>query len=397
MLNRGVLVLSVAALALPSTGSTGGRVGRVLTVDDFEDGDRRAVSGLSWISVADDLMGGASTATLQVSAARAGASRHALRVSGVAAPDGFAGAWVALDGRSRATDLSDFQGVRLRARGRGPLQLSLRGGPSPGFNYSAPFEVGANWTPVDIPFEGLRPLKPEGPALDLRSIGWLGVSVASSRSGPFEFEVDDGQLYASRAHGRLRVHSGPTLAVHFSASAASEVPRGSWTELAKDPQEDGKQKRLPDATAVSVSRDQVHDRVWFRIALSASMPERWMGANLALDVDGDPDNGMAWWGTNQAFRFDRLVTVWGMESGSGYQGTLGIADAAEVQAGNFAGSGRDRVLVVLDRRVPAVVIGIPRRALGAGPASPVRLVAAVGSAFQHNDDVPDTGAALLPR
>jgi hypothetical protein len=85
-----------------------------------------------------------------------------------------------------------------------------------------------------------------------------------------------------------------------------------------------------------------------------------------------------------------------MESGSGYQGMLGIADAGEVQAGNLAGSGDDQVLVVLDRRTPAVVIGIPRRALGAGSA-PVRLVAAVGSAFQHNDDVPDTGAALVPR
>jgi hypothetical protein len=86
----------------------------------------------------------------------------------------------------------------------------------------------------------------------------------------------------------------------------------------------------------------------------------------------------------------------GMESGSGYQGMLGIADARDVQAGNLAGSGSDQVLVVLDRGAPAVVIDVPRRALGAGSA-PVRLVAAVGSSFQHNDDVPDTGAALVPR
>jgi hypothetical protein len=347
MLKRGVLALSLSMLTLPSTDAAVGGVPRVLRVDDFEDGDRRAASGLSWISIADDLMGGASTATLQV------------------APAG-AGAWVALDGRARATDISDFRGVRLHARGRGPLQFSVRGGPSPGFNYSARFEAEADWTPVDIPFESLKPLKPEDPALDLHSIGWLGVSVSGGRSGPFEFEVDDVELYAGRADARLRVLSGPTFAVDFTAAALSEVPPGSWTELAKDPQDDGKQKRLPDATAVSVSRDPVHDRVWFRITLSASMPERWMGANLALDVDGDPDNGMAWWGANQAFHFDRLVTVWGMESGSGYQGMLGIADAGEVQAGNLAGSGDDQVLVVLDRRAPAIVIGIPRRALGAG-------------------------------
>jgi hypothetical protein len=76
---------------------------------------------------------------------------------------------------------------------------------------------------------------------------------------------------------------------------------------------------------------------------------------------------------------------------------IGIADAKDVQAGNFGGSPGDGVRVVLEQRPPAVVIGIPRRALGAAPAAPVRLVAAVGSSFQHNDDVPDTGAALLPR
>jgi hypothetical protein len=397
MRNRGGLVLSLWVLTLPPADAALGDRARVVRVDDFEDGDRQAASGLSWISIASDLMGGASTATLQVSPGGAEASRHALRVWGEATADGFAGAWVALDGRSRATDLSDFKGVRLRARGPGTLQLSVRGGPAPGFNYAAPFEAGADWTPVEIRFESLKPARPEAPPLDLRSIGWLGVSLGRGRSGPFAFEIDDVEVYATRADARLRVQAGPTLAVHFTTSPASDLPQDAWSELAADLREDGKQKRLPDATAVSVSRDPSRDPVWFRIALSAPMPERWMGANLALDVDGDPENGMPWWGTNQAFRFDRLVTVWGMETGSGYQGMIGIADAKDVQAGNFGGSPGDGVRVVLEQRPPAVVIGIPRRALGAAPAAPVRLVAAVGSSFQHNDDVPDTGAALLPR
>jgi len=118
--------------------------------------------------------------------------------------------------------------------------------------------------------------------------------------------------------------------------------------------------------------------------------------NLALDLDGDPANGMAWWGTNTAFHFDRLVTAYGSVTGSGYEGTIGIADAADVQAGNMVGPDTGAVRIGLDRAQPAFLVGIPRSALGTG-TSPVRLVAAVGSALMHNDDIPNEGAALVAR
>ncbi|HEY2942009.1 MAG TPA: CIA30 family protein [Vicinamibacteria bacterium] len=367
------------------------------TVDDFEDGDRRAPSGLSWISIADDLMGGASIAELRVTAPGA-RSRHALRVTGDVAAGGFAGAWVALDGHAQPMDVTDFEGIRLRIRGNGPLQLGLRAGPLPGVNYMAPVEAGADWTQVAVPLASLRAASQGAPAIDLRTARWLGISTASGRTGRFEFEIDDVELYTPRADAQLRVQSAPTFAVRFEPSPASELPPGPWKELAQDPPDDGKQKRLPDATALAVCLDDAHDRVWFRIALAASLPTRWLGANLALDVDGDPNDGMAWWGTNTAFHFDRLVTVYGLETGSGYEGTIGIADAADVQAGRMNGSGGERVLVVLDSAKPAFVIGIPRSALGTGPTTtPIRILAAVGSAFQHNDDVPNEGAALLSR
>src|SRR5688572_7377774 len=114
-------VLAMAAALLVGHGVMAAH-GRSLTIDDFEDKDRRAASGLSWISISDDLMGGGSIAELEV--VDTGADpRHALRVTGEVAPSGFAGAWVALDGRARATDLSDFQGIRLRIRGNGVVQL----------------------------------------------------------------------------------------------------------------------------------------------------------------------------------------------------------------------------------------------------------------------------------
>src|SRR6185295_4519171 len=98
MLNRILLIFPLAITSLlvdpwwaePARPSPGIHA---WTLDDFEDGDRRAASGLSWIAVADDLMGGASFAELRVTAP-GGRSRHALRVAGEVAEKGFAGAWV---------------------------------------------------------------------------------------------------------------------------------------------------------------------------------------------------------------------------------------------------------------------------------------------------------------
>jgi hypothetical protein len=256
----------------------------------------------------------------------------------------------------------------------------------------APMEAGAEWTRVTVPFTRLQAAKEGAAALDLHAVRWLGVT--TSRAGRYQVDVDDVEIYGSRAAARLRPRDAPTFSLRFDASALAAAPPGPWRDLAEDASGDGKQKALPDATALASCADPAHDRLWFRIVLAAALPKRWFGVNLALDVDGDPGNGMAWWGTNTAFHFDRLVTVYGFAARPGYQGMIGIADAAEVQAGNMFGSRGERVLVVLDPAKPAILVGIPRSALGEAKG-PVRVVAAVGSAMQHNDDVPDGGAALL--
>jgi hypothetical protein len=397
MSNRLVLALAALPLMTDTTGTEQrSTAAAVHVVDDFEDGDRRARSGLSWIAIADDLMGGSSFADPRVTAPGA-RSRHALRVGGSLTVAGFAGAWVALDERARPVDLTDFEGIRLRIRGRGPFRVALRAGPMGGANYMAAVESGADWTQVAVPFADLKPMSPDGPPIDLRTARWLGVSTGSGRRGRFTLDVDDVELYASRADARLRVQDAPTFSVHFDAAPASEVPSGPWKELGQDASGDGKQKRLPDATALAVCVDEARDRLWFRIRLAGPLPKRWLGANLALDVDGDPSNGMAWWGTNTAFHFDRLVSVYGFEAGSGYEGMIGVADAAEVQAGNMNGSQGERVRFVPVSGGTALVIGIPRSALASDARGPIRLLAAVGSSLQHNDDVPNEGAATLGR
>jgi hypothetical protein len=77
-MQRNILAWPLGMLSALAAAGVEGQ-GRLLTVDDFEDGDRRATSGLSWISIADDLMGGASTADLRVTSGGAGGGRFRMR------------------------------------------------------------------------------------------------------------------------------------------------------------------------------------------------------------------------------------------------------------------------------------------------------------------------------
>jgi hypothetical protein len=133
--------------------------------------------------------------------------------------------------------------------------------------------------------------------------------------------------------------------------------------------------------------------VWFRIVLKDPPHGRWMGVNLALDVDGDPSNGAAWWGANKGFHFDRIVSVYCIPVQDGCQGVFGVVDAAQATAGTLWGGGAG-LQFAIDAAHNAFVVGVPRADLRLGPG-PNRLVGAVGSALFFGDDVPNSDAVLI--
>ncbi len=127
------------------------------TLDDFEDGDLKSASGLSWIVIADDLGGGATEARLEVAPAATDAgSKRALRLAGRlgGGAGSFAGAWATLERTGRNLDLSAFEGVRLRVKGPARLDVGFRSGV---VNFMARVEAGPDWKLVEIPFSTLKP------------------------------------------------------------------------------------------------------------------------------------------------------------------------------------------------------------------------------------------------
>lgn len=365
--------------------------------DDFESSEHVAAHGLAWVVLGDELRGGTSRLALDT-VPREG-SGHALRLQGsvAEAPAAFTGAWAPLDGGGRPVDLQAFDALLFLARGEGAFQAGLRSGPTTAMaNFMASFAPGPEWKAFEIPFESLSPVGPgsSGARFQPAEVHWLGITTAPGAQGPFQLEIDDLQLISFRsAEPPVPVAQlGPPRAIRLAFAAAPPSP--AWRELARDPSGDGKKPSLPDAVSVSVMDDDGGDRIWFRIGLEGAPPESWLGVNLAFDIDGDTENGTPWWGSNTAFHFDRLVSVWLFRAGESYEGVAGTADAAAVARGEFMEMGLD-LQVALERDPGAFLLGVPRWVLGGGAEA--RFLAAVGSATAHNDDVPDSGAILFPR
>jgi hypothetical protein len=375
---------------------------RVWTLDDFDDGDLKAASGLSWIVIADDLAGGATEARLDLRPGGPATPRHALRLSGRLGGDSgsFAGAWIPLERSGRNLELSAFQGVRLRVKGPARLDVGFRSGL---INFMARVEAGPEWRLVEVPFATLAPSGrvPENTRWDASALQVFGVttpqlaSAEARPAGDFAFEVDDVAFYG---HGTGRVEpivSGPPtgLAVVPFTPLAS-IPATGWIDLAADPERDGKMPSLPDATRLEAIPSAADNTLWVRVTLREPPHDRWMGINLALDVDGDATNGFPWWGANSGFKFDRLVTVWCFRVADGCQGYIGLADAEQAASKILVAGGGETLRFAIDRERRAFVVGVPRDALRL-EGKAIRLVAAVGSALLYGDDVPGQGAAAI--
>lgn len=165
----------------------------------------------------------------------------------------------------------------------------------------------------------------------------------------------------------------------------------SWRSLASDAKGDGLHQRLPDAKELSYALDSRNSLVWFRVGVHERLPERWFGVNVAADNDDKPDNGLTWWGTNKT-KFDRLASAYLFSADEYWQGVAGVADSEAAGRTHFTNLSRD-VKVAVDREQRAILLGVPRSALGT--AASIRVIATVGSMMVNNDDVPDEGAITI--
>jgi hypothetical protein len=399
MIRRLLLWLAFSFLLLDVVTARGTGAKRSTTTavfDDFEDGDAVSSSGSAWVPLGDDLFGGGTTLRLEPIREGAHRSKGALRLAATIAgsPGSVAGAWTTLVPGGRRADLSRLDALRLSVRGPARILVGIRGGEDPGVNYMAPVEAGSEWETVTVRFADLVP-QGKGHEHDTWNptlARYVGFSSAPGAAGPMSVLIDDVVLID--ALGRAGTPSfdpgEPPRTRVLALDDAAPLAGLDWRELARDGAGDGRHG-LPDARALYTTRDVAGRIAWFRIDLEDPLPDNWIGVNVALDIDGDPANGMAWWGKNTAFHFDRLASAYLWCRGARCDGVVGLVSSDDAAAGRMVNDAP--IHIALDRAARRVYLGLSAESLDAAPHA--RVLAAVGSAMSFGDDLPDTGTADL--
>jgi hypothetical protein len=172
-------------------------------IDDFDDGDLASAWGGEWTVASDAAAGGSSSATLAV---RDGALRVEGELRAGFAWGPFAGAALAFDARgAHLVDASDFDGVRLRARGtQRSWTLALHRAAVKDFDaFTADVELTPEWRELTLPFSAFARAGVGEPvpwsAADLTGLELSArAPYGTNEVGPFWCELD-----------RLEFHRAP--------------------------------------------------------------------------------------------------------------------------------------------------------------------------------------------
>ncbi|MGZ8842774.1 MAG: hypothetical protein ACXW18_03875 [Pyrinomonadaceae bacterium] len=164
-----------------------------------------------------------------------------------------------------------------------------------------------------------------------------------------------------------------------------------YTVLTFDGKGDGRDPSLADAAQLAYRYDQQQDVLWFRVALYGQPNKTAFGVNLVIDTGDDDANKVSWWGANKTFKFNRLVTAWVTRGEKGFEGTIGVADAAGVNAKQMTNLRQNNLQIRVEG--DAIVIGVKRTDIT--DKMKMNLIAAVGSNEQLNDDLPNAGSAAI--
>jgi pimeloyl-ACP methyl ester carboxylesterase len=113
--------------------------------------------------------------------------------------------------------------------------------------------------------------------------------------------------------------------------------------------------------------------------------------NLVIDTGDDTAARMNWWGLNKTFKFDKLITANVTRGAKGYEGEIGVADVAGVNANRLNNLHQSNLQIHVEG--DAIVIGVKRTDVT--DKMKMNVIAAVGSNKQWNDDIPNAGSVSI--
>src|SRR5437868_2117401 len=192
-------------------------------------------------------------------------------------------------------------------------------------------------------------------------------------------------------HRLLYPISKLVLLLAFALIAPASALAQVWTVVGFDSKGDARDPSLADAATLSFRYDKEQDFLWFRVSLYGGPNEQAFGINILFDTGVDEAAKMNWWGANKAFKFDKLLTAWVTRGVNGYEGTIGVSDAAGVKTKQFNNLLQNNLQIRVEG--DSVLIGVKRTDVT--DKLKMKLIAAVGSNQEWNDDVPNAGSVAI--
>lgn len=193
--------------------------------------------------------------------------------------------------------------------------------------------------------------------------------------------------------GAVLLLTGSCFGPRMSAQQKGSPPGSAdiWTVLTFDLKGDTRDPSLADAAQLSYQYDKEHDYLWFRVSLYGAPNEQTFGVNIAFDTGGDEAAKMNWWGANNTFKFDKLITAWVTRGANGYEGTMGVADASGARVKQFNNLSENNLQLKIEG--DSILVGFKRTDIT--DKLKMNVIAGVGSNQQWNDDLPNVRSVVL--
>ncbi len=174
-----------------------------------------------------------------------------------------------------------------------------------------------------------------------------------------------------------------------------KVQNFDWVKLADDQAQDGQETSSADGKAFYYHYDVQADTLWFKLELYNDVSEDAPAVSVAIDIDTDQSTGIAWYGANSGFMFEKMLSVGPIsKEDEMYNGYNGVTNQEGVSAGDWINEKQGVLAFHIDRASKSYFIGVSRLDVAPGLKS-MHVIGSVGKNALWNDDIGEVGFATI--
>lgn len=182
-------------------------------------------------------------------------------------------------------------------------------------------------------------------------------------------------------------------------SDCNQLTHSGYTNIVTDDCGDGADEALLDGTRLEFRYDAASDSIFFLATVNALTVSQAIGVNVMLNI---PNGGSTFnfWGNDNTAAYHKLITAWVTGSApSSYSGTIGVADAAGVNAQDYTNLSANNISIVVNTTDKTIELGMKRTDVitnteFSGSSITVGVAGAVGSNQSWNDDLHSASGAM---